>query len=269
MHALSIPIVCLPVRFREQWTTESRFPGGRWSTASRNRSGYLWIGTDRGLIRFDGLNFRPALFFHPTALNITILQLLTDARGTLWIRPEGALSRKPKDGEFQSVRYGLYAITAMSKDNHDGSTGFGHRAGHIPGSGQTTFRNGTRFLASNLSAETARRQDLDWQHSAMALFFLRAGDLRRSAQDVRPKDQLSAAGSVKSCGSAPTRAFITGEQQRLSSVKLPPFLGSVQVLSILRDRDSNIWVGTARGLLRSMRKAFVLREKRAPRRRRD
>ena len=33
-------------------------------------------------------------------------------------------------------------------------------------------------------------------------------------------------------------------------VELPPFLGSVQVLSILRDHDSNIWVGTTRGLLR-------------------
>jgi signal transduction histidine kinase len=33
-------------------------------------------------------------------------------------------------------------------------------------------------------------------------------------------------------------------------VELPSFLGSVQVLSLLRDRDSNIWVGTTRGLLR-------------------
>ena len=32
--------------------------------------------------------------------------------------------------------------------------------------------------------------------------------------------------------------------------EMPSFLGSVQVLSILRDRDSNIWVGTTRGLLR-------------------
>jgi PAS domain S-box-containing protein len=31
---------------------------------------------------------------------------------------------------------------------------------------------------------------------------------------------------------------------------LPSFLGIVQVLSLLRDRDSNIWVGTTRGLLR-------------------
>jgi signal transduction histidine kinase/ligand-binding sensor domain-containing protein len=33
-------------------------------------------------------------------------------------------------------------------------------------------------------------------------------------------------------------------------LELPPFLGSVQVLSLLRDHDSNIWAGTTRGLLR-------------------
>ena len=33
-------------------------------------------------------------------------------------------------------------------------------------------------------------------------------------------------------------------------INLPPALGRVQVLSILRDRDSNIWAGTTRGLLR-------------------
>src|SRR5260370_19246924 len=33
-------------------------------------------------------------------------------------------------------------------------------------------------------------------------------------------------------------------------LELPSFLGSVQVLGLLRDRHSNLWVGTTRGLLR-------------------
>src|SRR6185436_6235243 len=112
----------LPSQYvREQWTTESRFPGGAVNGITQTADGYLWIGTDTGLIRFDGLNFRPVSFTSITnALNIAILQLLTDARGTLWIRPEGAYLVRQKDGGFESVRYGLYAITAMSKDNHDG-----------------------------------------------------------------------------------------------------------------------------------------------------
>jgi len=75
------------------------------------------FGLERqSLIRFDGLNFRPvSLTSITTALNTTILQLLTDARGTLWIRPEGAYLVSQKDGEFESVRYGLYAITHVKR----------------------------------------------------------------------------------------------------------------------------------------------------------
>jgi len=83
---------------------------------AQTADGYLWIGTDRGLIRFDGFDFRPISFTSiTTAPNISMLQLLTDARGTLWIRPEGAYLVRQEDGKFESVRYGLDAITAVSK----------------------------------------------------------------------------------------------------------------------------------------------------------
>jgi ligand-binding sensor domain-containing protein len=45
-------------------------------------------------------------------------------------------------------------------------------------------------------------------------------------------------------------------------LELPSFLGNVQVLSLLRDHDSNIWVGTTRGVLRiNGKRNFVLRRK--------
>ena len=112
----------LPSQYvREQWTTETRFPGGAVNGIAQTADGYLWIGTDRGLIRFDGFNFRPVSFTSiATASNVPILQLLTDAGGKLWIRPQGADLVRQKDGKFESVRYGLPAITALSKDNHGG-----------------------------------------------------------------------------------------------------------------------------------------------------
>ena len=87
----------------EQWTTESRFPGGAVNGISQTADGYLWVGTDRGLIRFDGFNFRPVAFASiPTASNVPILQLLTDAGGKLWVRPQGADLLRQKDGKFES-----------------------------------------------------------------------------------------------------------------------------------------------------------------------
>src|SRR5882762_7961729 len=111
----------LPSQYvREQWTTETRFPGGAVNGIAQTADGYLWIGTDRGLIRFDGFNFRPVSFTSiATASNVPILQLLTDAGGKLWVRPQGGYLVRQKDGNFESVRYGPDAITALSKDNQN------------------------------------------------------------------------------------------------------------------------------------------------------
>src|SRR3954453_16606000 len=96
--------------------SEASEPNPSW-IATKSRP----IGTDRGLIRFDGFNFRPVSFASiATASNVPILQLLTDAGGKLWVRPQAADLVRQKDGKFESVRYGPVAITALSKDNHDG-----------------------------------------------------------------------------------------------------------------------------------------------------
>src|ERR1700692_733459 len=43
---------------REQWTTDSNFPGGAIHAITQTSDGYLWMGTAKGLVRFDGVNFR-------------------------------------------------------------------------------------------------------------------------------------------------------------------------------------------------------------------
>ena len=251
----------LPSQYvREQWTTESRFPGGAVNGIAQTADGYLWIGTERGLIRFDGLNFRPVSFTSiTTALNITILQLLTDAHGTLWIRPEGAYLVSQKDGEFESVRYGLYAISAMSKDNHDGVL--------VSDIEQGTFR----FRADDVQklgpasppvislAETAEGKI--WIGTlGDGLFLLTGGRLTKVSAGLsdRKINCLLPIGEELWVGT--DTGLYHGNSNGLRRVKLPPFLGGAQVLSILRDRDSNIWVGTARGLLRINEKGISFSE---------
>src|ERR1700686_4189023 len=43
---------------REQWTTDNNFPGGAVGAITQTADGYLWMGTEKGLVRFDGVNFR-------------------------------------------------------------------------------------------------------------------------------------------------------------------------------------------------------------------
>jgi ligand-binding sensor domain-containing protein len=43
---------------RERWGTEEGFPKGPVYVITQTTDGYLWIGTEAGLVRFDGWNFR-------------------------------------------------------------------------------------------------------------------------------------------------------------------------------------------------------------------
>jgi len=241
----------LPSQYvREQWTTEPRFPGGVVNGIAQTTDGYLWIGTDRGLLRFDGFDFRPVSFTSiTTASNVPILQLLADAGGKLWIRLQGADLVRQKDGKFESVRYGPDAITALSKDNHDGLL--------VSDIEQGTFR----FTADNVQklgpssppvismAETADGKV--WLGTlGDGLFFLTGGRSTNvnSGLPDRKINSLLPIGEEVWVGT--DTGLYRGNGTDFRRLELPSFLGNVQVLSLLRDRDSNIWVGTTRGLLR-------------------
>jgi signal transduction histidine kinase/ligand-binding sensor domain-containing protein len=241
----------LPSQYvREEWTTETRFPGGAVNGIAQTGDGYLWIGTDRGLIRFDGFDFKPISFTSITnAPIVSMLQLLTDARGTLWIRPEGAYLVRQKDDKFESARYGLDAITAISKDNNDGVL--------VSNIGQGTFRlraDTVQKLGPSSPpvismAETAAGKI--WLGTlGDGLFVLTGGRVTQVNAGLpdRKINCLLPIGEGLWVGT--DTGLYHGNSNGFRRVKLPSFLGSVRVLSLLRDRDSNIWVGTARGLLR-------------------
>ena len=242
----------LPSQYvREQWTTETRFPGGGVNGITQTSDGYLWIGTDRGLIRFDGFNFRPvSLTSIAIASNVSILQLLTDSGGRLWVRPQGVDLVRQKDGKFESVRYGPVAITALSKDNHDGVL--------VSDIEQGTFR----FVADSVQklgpasppvislAETADGKI--WLGTlGEGLFFLaggRASQVNAGLPDRKINCLLAIGSGELWVGT--DRGLYRGNGKDFRRIELPSFLGDVQVLSLLRDRDLNMWVGTTRGLLR-------------------
>jgi signal transduction histidine kinase/ligand-binding sensor domain-containing protein len=254
----------LPSQYvREQWTTATGFPGGAVNGIAQTGDGYLWIGTDRGLIRFDGFSFRPvSLTSITTAPNVSMLQLLTDARGTLWIRPEGGYLVRQEDGKFGSVGYGLPSITAMATDNNG--------AVLVSSIGQGTFRLRTDDVrelapfawgsapAQSLGiipaivisiAETADHKI--WLGTLGTGLFSLAGGQGTKVSGGLPDRKINCLVPIgEELWVGTDTGLYHGNGKGFRRVELPPFLGSVTVLSILRDHDSNIWVGTTRGLLR-------------------
>jgi signal transduction histidine kinase/ligand-binding sensor domain-containing protein len=242
----------LPSQYvREQWTTNTRFPAGAVNGIAQTADGYLWIGTARGLLRFDGFNFRPvSLESIGTASSVPILQVLTDAGGRLWVRPQGADLVRHKDGKFESIRYGPDAITALAKGHHDGVLASDMVQGTL------------RFLEDHVQtlgppsppvvalAETA--DGTLWLGTlGDGLFLLKAGRANRvnaGLPDRKINCLLALGGDEVWVGT--DAGVYRGNGGGFRRLELPPFLGQVTVLSLLRDRDSNIWAGTTRGLVR-------------------
>jgi PAS domain S-box-containing protein len=251
----------LPSQYvREQWTIEARFPGGAVNGIAQTADGYLWIGTDRGLMRFDGFNFRPLSFASiATASNVPILQLVTDGGGRLWVRPEGGYLVRQRDGKFESVRYGQGAITTLSKDNRGGVLDSDLEQGTFRFTADDVQKLGPTSPPVISMAETADGKV--WLGTlGDGLFFLtggRATNVNAGLPD-RKINSLLPIGEELWVGT--DTGLYHGNDKGFRRLELPSFLGNVQVLSILRDHDSNIWVGTTRGLLRINGKGILFSE---------
>jgi ligand-binding sensor domain-containing protein/signal transduction histidine kinase len=89
------------------WQMEDGLPDSSVKALVQTRDGYLWVGTDNGLARFDGVNFKTfAPHTTPALGSERILCLLEDRAGGLWIGTEhGGLTRY-RGGQFERVDLG-------------------------------------------------------------------------------------------------------------------------------------------------------------------
>ncbi|MCP5107863.1 MAG: response regulator [bacterium] len=89
------------------WEIEDGLPQNAVMAIQQTRDGYLWLGTQEGLVRFNGKDFD---VFHRdntgALINNFIRVLLEDGGGTLWIGTEGGGVARFKNGKFTRLRKG-------------------------------------------------------------------------------------------------------------------------------------------------------------------
>lgn len=72
--------------------------------ALQDRAGFIWVGTENGLFRFDGSRF--ASYGRGDGLSDTfIVALHEDTRGHLWVATRDALTVRQNNGKFAPVKY--------------------------------------------------------------------------------------------------------------------------------------------------------------------
>jgi ligand-binding sensor domain-containing protein/signal transduction histidine kinase len=117
----NLGIGALPFTFRS-WQREQGLPQDLVRAITQTRDGYIWIGTDDGVARFDGVKF--VSFGLPEGLRSgPVRTLFGDGRGTLWIGSVGAGLIRWQDGYFTTftMKNGLLSdsITALAEDDED------------------------------------------------------------------------------------------------------------------------------------------------------
>ncbi len=201
----------------QAWRTDSGLPQNTVHSILQTRAGYLWLGTDGGLVRFDGIDF---VTFDaentPQFKSDTVYDLLQDESGALWISTAAGLLRY-QDGGFAAytAAQGLPADAVWF--SHEDRR---HRLWAITAAGPAWF-NGKRFVA------VAGAQS--------------AGPLHRHAlaEDARGTLWLGGSSGVLTLDTT------------LATPRLGlHLLGGVPVETVELDRQGEVWIGTNQGLER-------------------
>jgi signal transduction histidine kinase/ligand-binding sensor domain-containing protein len=85
------------VYISKNFTVEDGLLSNRVNAIVQTRDGFLWVGTEEGLLRFDGRHFAPVVFL-PQASPVSVSTLAEAPDGALWVGTRAGLARIQRGG---------------------------------------------------------------------------------------------------------------------------------------------------------------------------
>jgi signal transduction histidine kinase/ligand-binding sensor domain-containing protein len=242
---------------RDHWGSDRGFPGGAVHAIAQAADGYLWIGTERGLVRFDGLEFVLEEGSRGEGAPLgQVLGLAAGPRGELWVRLRGAHLLVRRDGGFEDAVATLGAedaFTSMSAARDGGILLAGFVSGLVRGSGEgfETLAPGVA-LRTPVTALAEADDGRVWLGTRDAgLFYVERGKVT-SAGSGLPEPKVNCVlpldGGEVWVGT--DRGVVRREGSALTSTGVAAPLRSVAAHVLVRDRGGSVWVGAGDGLWR-------------------
>jgi len=241
---------------RQAWVMENGLPQNTVTAVIQTRDGFVWLGTEVGLVRFDGNSFQ--LFDRsafPALPDNDICCLLEATDGAMWIGTSGGL------GRLLNGRIRAYST-------RDGLPGNGIRGLALASDGQLWVNtdegivrlSGDKFLSPDNSA--GQNEVLAATASGSSGFWVETSQVGESASGSwkHSTEQAGLAQDVvefRAALSSGQMAFASkslllvmrGDHvlQRLSAGKDLP---GNRIQALVADREGTLWIGTNRGLVR-------------------
>lgn len=242
---------------RHRWGFEQGFPRGAVYAITQTADGFLWIGTDAGLVRFDGLHF--TLVTDPSgAVNVErVLGLSPDREGNLWIRLPGPTLVRYRAGAFERAPLeSQYEHTTATTISNEGAllTSAAYYGVLRYGKGRFEFVAPADPSVRSPIISMAQTPDGDiWMGTRDSGIFRIQKKKTFAVVTGLPDPKVNALlpGRGRDLWIGTDGGLVRWNGAELTSDGIPPGLANLQVLAIARDRDENLWVGTnSTGLLR-------------------
>jgi ligand-binding sensor domain-containing protein/signal transduction histidine kinase len=236
----------------EVWSSREGLPQNSVKAIIQTRDGYLWLGTNNGLARFDGKTFTVFDNESSPSINSTYINaLLEDGEGALWIGTNNGLYKmRSKKFTYYHKREGLPVPIVRSLSlSRDGTIWIGTWGG-----GVSTVRNGqiSAFrpdLINNLvNSVYCSEDDSVWIGTEDGLYRV-IGEkvIRYRVEDGFKSKRISAliedqrGGMWIGTGEGALSYFKDGKFTNYTS---KDGLSSKAIASLHIDRDGTLWVGT-------------------------
>ncbi len=238
------------------WSIEQGLPQISVHTLTQDDQGYIWIGTQAGLARFDGVKFKTFSADNTPGIPGNFIQhLLTDSKGRLWVGTykgltvyyQGGFTNIPVAADSTELQLNVQKIT----EDHRGDIWIATTDGLYQ------LKHGKLFPYKDISQpvySVLAHGDQLFIGGVGSVWQLEKNTLR--AIEVPQEYQKSSFGQLLWhdgqlwLGTSNGLLYLPPQQQKLVELETPTPLFRYPIDALGEDSDNNLWVGTIIGLFR-------------------
>ena len=241
---------------RDEWTSGRGFPGGAVHAITQTTDGYLWIGAEKGLVRFDGLAFK---LFVPTGTPNAApaaLGVVAAPDGSVWARLRGIALLRYRNNGFENILPALgqseSVVTAMGP-GRDGAIltatlDLGaqvSRNGRVDAIVDASALTGSSFIISMAQTPNGDFWLGTWGAGVLRVHGGRITRLTDGLPELKVNSLLAMDNGDVWIGTDKGVARWTGTA--IGQSGLPRMLMDLQVLAMIRDRSGSVWIAAGSG----------------------